>query len=264
MSEIIELIELIGLFGQQQGCAYHLLSLILSCTLVIVICIRVYQVVIGKANIGDLFKNLINNAGHKSKNIKSPVDNTPSKGAYTNVLTELSYVAGEVAKALATDDGLLKEKTEVYRDLLSALANMLEGSQTQNHQITLFIPHKEDTTKLQHYAHCIGCSDEVINYAPAINGSAAGKAWRTNKPYYLANVAEEKTDFEYKGATDQPIVNNTIFCTPITASENEDHRLGVICVSGIPVDACSQADKEHIMLFAKLIYPLMHRELTAK
>lgn len=181
----------------------------------------------------------------------------------TYVTSQIMFTAEEVSYAISNIDDFNENRADVYKNLLDYLVNMMGEFRETSPRIVMFIPDPNDETRLKHYTHSSGYPHHISKYTPPVYGSAAGKAWRKNQPYYIPDITQGEHEFEFKKNIED-IKNLTLFCAPIKAGTNPCANLGVLCISGKPANAFDQTEIERVLLFTSIIYPLMYVDVKIK
>lgn len=176
----------------------------------------------------------------------------------TYATSQIMYTAEEVAAALSNEENFRKNRGDIYINLLDYLINTLKGYKEKNPRVVIHIKDPKKENVLVHYAHSSGHSYRVREYEPPIDGSAAGRAWRTGEIYYIPDV--EDTQYEYNRKTQSTKYYRTILCVPLKAGTDPATKIGVLSLTGKPVDAYEKIEIERVMLFASLLYPLIYMD----
>ncbi|MBA4496373.1 GAF domain-containing protein [Paenactinomyces guangxiensis] len=176
----------------------------------------------------------------------------------TYATSQIMYTVEEVAAALANEGNFKRNRGDIYINLLDYLINTIKGFREKNPRVVIHIKHPERDDVLMHYAHSSGHSHRVKDYHPPIEGSAAGRAWQTNELYYVPDV--EDPQYEYHRKEQSNKYYRTILCVPLKAGTDKSTRIGVLSITGKPVDAYEKIEIERVMLFASLLYPLIYMD----
>jgi hypothetical protein len=187
------------------------------------------------------------------------LDNRYDDETYT--MSQIMYTADEIATAIVEEEHFRQNRDDIFMNLLDYLVNTFKGFREKNPRCIIHVKHPEEDC-LIHYAHSSGHSHRVKFYRPPIIGSSAGKAYRTNELYYVPDV--ENLEYEYDRKELSRKVYRTILCVPIKAGSLDGKTIGVLSVTGTPVDAYEKIEIERAILFASLIYPLIHIDLNKR
>jgi hypothetical protein len=191
------------------------------------------------------------------KSLYEELDSKYNDETYT--MSQIMYTIEEVAAAIADQNRFRQNRDEIFMNLLDYLVNTLKNFRKKQPRVIIHVKHPEKNDVLVHFAHSSGHSHRVKIYEPPIHGSAAGRAWRTKEIYYVPDV--ESPDYEYDQKKNSRKVYRTILCVPIKAGMMEPTRIGVLTITGAPVDAYEDIEIERAALFASLLFPLVYNDL---
>ncbi|MBA4603630.1 GAF domain-containing protein [Thermoactinomyces mirandus] len=194
------------------------------------------------------------------KNLYEELDQKYDDETYT--MSQIMYTAEEVAAAIVDQERFRQNRDDIFMNLLDYLVNTLKNFRYKNPRVIIHVKYPEKNDALVHFAHSSGHSHRVKIYEPPIYGSAAGRAWRTNEVYYVPDV--EDPSYEYDLKTHSRKVYRTILCVPIKAGNYEPTRIGVLTITGSPVNAYEDIEIERATLFASLLYPLIYIDLNKR
>lgn len=180
----------------------------------------------------------------------------------TYAASQIMYTVEEVALALANQENFQKNKGDIYINLLDYLINTLKGFREKNPRVVIHIKTSEFNDRLIHYAHSSGHSHRVKDFEPAIYGSAAGRAWRTGEIYYIPDV--EAPGIEYYNKERPNKYYRTLLCVPLKAGNDPGTKIGVLSITGKPVNAYEKIEIERVILFSSLLYPLIYMDTRMK
>lgn len=173
--------------------------------------------------------------------------------------SQIMYAASEVALALYDQPNFLKNRDDVYDNLLDYLINTLKGFREKNPRIVIHVKHPTREGFLVHFTHSSGFTHRVKEYMPPIYGSAAGRAWRSQDLYFIPDV--ESTEYEYERKARSTRTYRTLITVPISAGTEPDSCIGVLSLTGTPVNAYEKIELERVVLFSKLLFPLILTEV---
>lgn len=191
------------------------------------------------------------------KNLYEELDRKYDDETYT--MSQIMYTAEEVAAAIVDQERFRQNRDDIFMNLLDYLVNTLKNFRLKNPRVIIHVKHPEKNDVLKYFAHSSGHSHRVKIYEPPIYGSAAGHAWRTNEVYYVPDV--EDPSYEYDMKTHSRKVYRTVLCVPIKAGNYEPTKIGVLTITGAPVNAYEDIEIERATLFASLLYPLIYMDL---
>lgn len=177
----------------------------------------------------------------------------------TYFTSQVMYAAQEIAAAIADTTEFEQNRDDTFDYLLDYLINSLKGFREKNPRIVIHVKHPNSTERLSHYVHSSGHSPRVKEYEPIIDGSAAGRCWRTNKIYYIPDTEEDQ--IEYEKVDQVTKYYRTLLCIPIHAGPDKSKRIGVMSLTGREVHAYEQIEIERAVLFSYLLYPLIYSDL---
>lgn len=192
------------------------------------------------------------------KNLYEELDQKYDDETYT--MSQIMYTAEEVAAAIVDQKRFRQNRDDIFMNLLDYLVNTLKNFRFKNPRVIIHVKHPEKNDVLAYFAHSSGHSHRVKIYEPPIHGSAAGHAWRTNEVYYVPDV--ENQSYEYDLKTHSRKVYRSILCVPIKAGNYEPTKIGVLSITGAPVNAYEDIEIERATLFASLLYPLIYIDLN--
>ncbi|SEN30502.1 GAF domain-containing protein [Lihuaxuella thermophila] len=196
---------------------------------------------------------------HEIETIKSLYEELDEKyDDETYAMSQVMYTADEVASAIANEENFRQNRADIYINLLDYLINTIKGFREKNPRVVIHIKHPKKDDVLVHYAHSSGHSHRVKDYEPPIDNSAAGRAWRTNEVYYVPDVEDPQYEYDRKAHSNK--YYRTILCVPLKAGADPSTRIGVLSITGKPVDAYEKIEIERVMLFARLLYPLIYMD----
>lgn len=179
----------------------------------------------------------------------------------TYTMSQIMYAADEIAAALVEEEHFRQNRDDIFMNLLDYLVNTFKDFRDKNPRVIIHVKHPEKDV-LVHYAHSSGHSHRVKLYQPPIMGSSAGMAYRKNEVYYVPDVEEMQYEYDRKELSRK--VYRTILCVPIKAGTLEGKTIGVLSITGTPVDAYEKIEIERAILFASLIYPLIYIDLNKR
>ncbi|MDQ0417024.1 GAF domain-containing protein [Croceifilum oryzae] len=177
----------------------------------------------------------------------------------TYFTSQVMYAAQEVAAAIAATNEFEGNRDDTFDYLLDYLINSLKGFREKNPRIVIHVQHSKSTEKLSHYVHSSGHSPRVKEYEPIIDGSAAGRCWRTNKIYYIPDTEQDSIEYERIELVTKQY--RSLLCIPIHAGPDKSKRIGVMSLTGREVHAYEQIEIERAVLFSYLLYPLIYTDL---
>lgn len=180
----------------------------------------------------------------------------------TYTISQIMYTASEVAAAMYDLDNFFENRDDIYDNLLDYLINTLRGFREKNPRIVIHTKHPSKEGHLIHFAHSSGYTHRVKEYTPPIHGSAAGRAWRTQDVYYLPDV--ESDEYEYERKPKSSRIYRTLLCVPINVGTEFNSCIGVLSLTGTPVNAYEKIEIERVVLFSKLLYPLILTDLRKR
>lgn len=180
----------------------------------------------------------------------------------THTMVQVMYTAEEVASALASEENFYLNRDDIFTNLLDYLVNTIRGYREKNPRVAIHIEHPEKKDRLIHFAHSSGHSHRVREYEPLIDGSAAGRAWRTGEIYYVPDIEDEQYEYDRKVASKK--YYRSILCVPLKAGNDISTRIGVLSVTGKTVGAYEKIEIERITLFASLLYPLVYLDIKKR
>ncbi len=192
------------------------------------------------------------------KNLYEELDQKYDDETYT--MSQIMYTAEEVAAAIVDQKRFRQNRDDIFMNLLDYLVNTLKNFRLKNPRVIIHVKHPEKSDVLAYFAHSSGHSHRVKIYEPPIHGSAAGHAWRTNEVYYVPDVEDRSYEFDLK--THSRKVYRSILCVPIKAGNYEPTKIGVLTITGAPVNAYEDIEIERAVLFASLLYPLIYIDLN--
>ncbi|MFC7442501.1 GAF domain-containing protein [Laceyella putida] len=193
------------------------------------------------------------------KELYEELDNRYDDETYT--MSQIMYAADEIAAALVEEKHFRQNRDDIFMNLLDYLVNTFKDFREKNPRVIIHVKHPEEDV-LVHYAHSSGHSHRVKLYQPPIMGSSAGVSYRTNEVYYVPDV--ESVEYEYDRKELSRKVYRSILCVPIKAGTLEGKTIGVLSITGMPVNAYEKIEIERAMLFASLIYPLIYIDLRKR
>ncbi|WP_044639926.1 GAF domain-containing protein [Risungbinella massiliensis] len=173
--------------------------------------------------------------------------------------SQIMYAASEVSLALYDQPNFLKNRDDVYDNLLDYLINTLKDFREKSPRIVIHVKHPNQEGLLVHFTHSSGFTHRVKEYMPPIFGSAAGRAWRTQDLYYIPDV--ESSEYEYERKARSSRAYRTLVSVPISAGTEPDSCIGVLSLTGTPVNAYEKIELERVVLFTKLLFPLILTEV---
>lgn len=177
----------------------------------------------------------------------------------TYFTSQVMYTAQEIAAAIADTTEFEQNRDDTFDHLLDYLINGLKGFREKNPRIVIHIKHPTSTERLSHYVHSSGHSPRVKEYEPMIDGSAAGRCWRTNQIYYIPDTEQKEIEYERKEQVTK--YYRTLLCIPIHAGTDKSKRIGVLSLTGKGIHAYEQIEVERAVLFSYLLYPLIYMDL---
>lgn len=177
----------------------------------------------------------------------------------TYTMSQIMYTADEIAAAIGDEKRFQANRDDILMNLLDYLVNTLKNFREKNPRVIIHIKHPDKDDVLVHYAHSSGHSHRVREYHPPIYGSAAGRAWRTQKVYYVPDVEDAKYEYDRKEFSRK--VYRSILCVPLKAGSIESTEVGVLSITGTPVNAYEKIEIERAMVFASMLYPLIYIDL---
>ncbi|RAL21342.1 hypothetical protein [Thermoflavimicrobium daqui] len=180
----------------------------------------------------------------------------------TYTMSQIVYTAEEVATAIVNEEDFVKNKDDIYDNLLDYLINTIRGYREKSPRIVIHIPHFTKEGVLMHYAHSSGYSHRIKEYEPEIFGSAVGHAWRNNEVYYIPDVEEAGIEFDRNRQAKKKF--RSLLCVPLSAGQDFSTCIGVLSLTGEPVNAYEKIERERVVLFSKLLYPLIYFDLVRK
>lgn len=174
-------------------------------------------------------------------------------------MSQIMYTADEIAAAIADEKKFQANRDDTLKNLLDYLVNTFKNSREKNPRVVIHTIHPTRDDVLAYYAHSSGHSHRVRDYQPPIHGSAAGRAWRTKKIYYIPDIKESDCEFDHNSFLRKEY--RTILCIPLRVDIIEFSEIGVMSITGKPVHAYEKVEIERAMLFASMLYPLIYIDL---
>jgi hypothetical protein len=211
----------------------------------------------------DKLSDAVGKAEQEIQTLQSLYEELDSKYAdETYTMSQIMYAADEVSIAIADMDYFALNRDDFYMNLMDYMINTIKDFRKKSPRVAIHVPHPERDDVLIHYAHSAGHSHQIKQYQPPVNGSSAGKAWRTGKPYYVPDVEDPQFEYDRKKLSRKHY--RSILCVPIMAGDRFSTRIGVLSVTGTQIDSFDKIEIERIMLFTGLLYPLMFIDLNRK
>jgi hypothetical protein len=218
----------------------------------------------------DLLKEKEQELGKNAANLKKAVQEIEIlKGLYeeldakyddeTYTMSQIMYTADEVAAAIANEERFNQNRDDIFMNLLDYLVNTLKNFREKNPRVIIHVKHPNQKERLTHYAHSSGHTHRVKIYEPPIYGSAAGRVWRTQDVYYVPDVEDQQYEYDQKEHSRK--VYRSILCIPLKAGVSHSNIIGVLSITGTPVNAFEKIEIERSLIFASLIYPLIYIDL---
>jgi hypothetical protein len=180
----------------------------------------------------------------------------------TYTMTQIMYTAEEISLAFAKWGQFEQDRADIYDNLLNYLVNTLKETRQKEPRVVIHVKHPTKEDSLIHFAHSSSHSHRVKEYEPPIIGSSAGKAWRSGKLYYVPDV--EDPNYEYHRKERSNRFYRTLLCIPLQAGNDPSTKIGVLSITGKPVDAYDKTEIERATLFSYLLYPLVWWDLHRK
>ncbi|WP_124727414.1 GAF domain-containing protein [Staphylospora marina] len=177
----------------------------------------------------------------------------------TYTMTQIMYAMDEINLAVSNPEYFERNRVDVCMNILDYLINTIKDFRSKQPRVTIHVRHPDRDDVLIHYAHSTGHNHWVKRYQPPVDGSAAGKAWRTGTPVYIPDVNEPGVEYHRKEHSQR--LYRSILSVPIIAGNELSTRIAVLTMTGAPVDAFDKTEMERVLLFASLLYPLIHMDL---
>ncbi|SFJ15141.1 GAF domain-containing protein [Thermoflavimicrobium dichotomicum] len=218
------------------------------------------ELLLKQVNKKDRMIQKLNKEINEIKKLYIELDEKYADETYT--MSQIMYTAEEVAAALVDEENFLVNKDDIYDNVLDYLINTLRDYREKNPRIVIHIPHPEKEDVLVHYAHSGGHSHRIKEYEPPIYGSAAGRAWRNNEVYYIPDVEDSQAEYDRKMNSSKQY--RSILSVPLSIGQDKSTCIGVLSLTGKPVDAYEKIEIERVVLFSKLLYPLILMDINRK
>lgn len=174
--------------------------------------------------------------------------------------TEIMAAVNEVISAIVYWENFQQNRDDIYMNILDSMIGTMTKFRLKDPRVVIHVSHPVNENYFCHFAHSSSHTHRVKQYEPPKHGSAAGRAWRTNQVYYVPDVTSDKYEYERKEGSRK--LYRTILCIPLIIGDDEKTKLGVLSMTGYTPDAYSDRDMETVILFTKLLYPLVYLELN--
>lgn len=173
--------------------------------------------------------------------------------------TQIMAAVNEVISAIVYWENFQQNRDDIYMNILDSMIGTMTKFRLKDPRVVIHVSHPLNENYFCHFAHSSSHTHRVKQYEPPKHGSAAGRAWRTNQVYYVPDVTSDKYEYERKEGSRK--LYRTILCIPLMIGDDEKTKLGVLSMTGYTPDAYSERDMETVILFTKLLYPLVYWEL---